>query len=57
MVVERIDAIAEMQVEYYEIVDGRTLLPVDEWEESDSIVGCITVYNGSVRLIDNIRYK
>ena len=42
MVVERIDAIAEMQVEYYEIVDGRTLLPVDEWEESDSIVGCTT---------------
>ena len=56
-VVERIDAIPEMKVEYYEIVDGRTLLPVEEWSESDSIVGCITVYNGKVRLIDNIRYK
>lgn len=56
-VVERIDAVPGMRVEYYEIVDGRTLLPVEEWEESDFIVGCITVYNGEVRLIDNIRYR
>ena len=56
-VVERIDSIPEMKVEYFEIVDARTLLPVEEWEESDSIVGCITVYNGKVRLIDNIRYR
>ncbi|MDE6247239.1 MAG: pantoate--beta-alanine ligase [Muribaculaceae bacterium] len=56
-VVERIDAIPEMKVEYFEIVDARTLLPVEEWEESPEIVGCITVYNGKVRLIDNIRYR
>lgn len=56
-VVERIDAVPEMKVEYFEIVDARTLLPVEEWEESPSIVGCITVYNGEVRLIDNIRYR
>ena len=46
-----------MEVEYFEIVDGRTLLPVEEWEESPWIVGCITVYNGRVRLIDNIAYR
>ncbi len=40
-----------------EIVDGRTLLPVEEWEESPWIVGCITVYCGEVRLIDNIVYR
>lgn len=56
-VVERIDAVPYMNVEYFEIVDGRTLLPVEEWEESPDIVGCITVYCGKVRLIDNIRYK
>lgn len=56
-VVERIDAVPEMRVEYFEIVDARTLLPVEEWEESPEIVGCITVYNGAVRLIDNIRYR
>lgn len=56
-VVERLNAVPEMEVEYYEIVDGRTLLPVEEWSESPDIVGCITVYCGKVRLIDNIRYK
>lgn len=56
-VVERINDEPEMQVEYYEIVDGRTLLPVDNWKDSPWIVGCITVYCGKVRLIDNITYK
>lgn len=57
MVVDKINAVDHMEVEYYEIVDGRTLLPVEEWTESPDIVGCITVYCGKVRLIDNIRYK
>ncbi|MCM1378291.1 MAG: pantoate--beta-alanine ligase [Clostridium sp.] len=56
-VVERLDAVPEMKVEYFQIVDGRTLLPVEEWDESPYIVGCITVYNGKVRLIDNICYR
>lgn len=56
-VVERINAVPEMEVEYFEIVDGRTLLPLTEWEESPWVVGCITVYCGTVRLIDNICYK
>lgn len=56
-VVERIDAIPGMKVEYFEIVDARTLAPVEEWEESNWIVGCITVYCGDVRLIDNITYR
>lgn len=57
MVVDKINAVPQMEVEYYEIVDGRTLLPVEEWTESPDIVGCITVYCGKIRLIDNIRYK
>ncbi len=56
-VVERIDAVPFMRVEYFEIVDARTLLPVEEWDESPWIVGCITVYCGDVRLIDNVTYK
>lgn len=46
-----------LELEYYEIVDGTTLQTVGSWEETDYIVGCITVYCGKVRLIDNIRYK
>lgn len=56
-VVERLDARPWLKVEYFEIVDGRTLLPVEEWDESPWIVGCITVYCGDVRLIDNIAYR
>ena len=56
-VVDIINQVPEMRVEYYEIVDGNTLLPVSEWSQSDFVVGCITVYNGEVRLIDNITYR
>ncbi len=59
MVVERINAIPELEVEYFEIVDGDSLLPVESWERSEYIVGCITIYCGKtpIRLIDHIRYK
>lgn len=56
-VVERLNAQPHLEVEYFEIVDARTLAPVSEWEESPWIVGCITVYCGKVRLIDNIAYR
>ena len=56
-VVAAINAIDQMRVEYYEIVDGTTMQAVDSWDQSDYIVGCITVYCGEVRLIDNICYK
>lgn len=56
-VTDCLNALPEMQVEYYEIVDGLTMQPVADWCESDYVVGCITVYCGEVRLIDNITYK
>ena len=58
-VVSQINATDGLDVEYYEIVDGNTLQPVDTWDASDYIVGCITVYCGTrpVRLIDHIKYK
>ncbi len=54
------EAIAEtdgLELEYYEVVNGDTLQPVFTWDEAEYVVGCITVYCGKVRLIDNIRYK
>lgn len=58
-VVRQLNATEGLEVEYFQIVDGQTLQPVTQWDEADSIVGCITVYCGSrpVRLIDNIKYK
>ena len=54
---ESIAATDGLRLEYYEVVDDRTLQTVREWDEAEGIVGCITVFCGEVRLIDNIRYK
>lgn len=43
--------------EYFEIVDGRTLLPVQLFDESDFMVACTAVWVGNVRLIDNMVLK
>ena len=56
-VVALVDANDGLETEYFEIVDARTLLPVEEWEESPEVVGCITVFCGKVRLIDNIKFR
>ena len=56
-VIDSINQTPDLQVEYYEIVNGDTLQPVDSWDDAPYIVGCITVYCGEVRLIDNISYR
>ncbi len=56
-VVDRINEEPLLDVEYFDIVDGLTLQPIDSWDGSTYVVGCITVYCGDVRLIDNIQYK
>lgn len=52
-VIDTINKVDGLEVEYYEIIDKNTLQPTDVW---DNAVGCVTVYCGPVRLIDNIRY-
>jgi len=52
-VVETINSIDGLDVEYYEIVDKTTLQPASSFHNA---IGCITVYCGPVRLIDNIQY-
>lgn len=46
-----------LELEYFQIVDGNTLQEIKEWGDSDYIVGCIALFCGNVRLIDNIKYK
>lgn len=55
-VIDEINAYPEMEVEYYEIVNAADMQSVAEWSDCDEAVGCITVYLGDVRLIDNIKY-
>ena len=58
-VVADINAVDGLDVEYFAIVDGNTLQDINEWDDSDYVVGCITVYCGKtpIRLIDHIKYK
>ena len=55
-VIDTINADPVMRVEYYEIVDGNTMESIKNWSDTTYPVGCITVYCGEVRLIDNIKY-
>jgi len=58
-VVNEINSIPGLEVQYFSIVDGDTLADVNSWDDAPSIVGCITVFCGTkpIRLIDHIRYK
>lgn len=48
---------AGLRPEYFDIVDGISLLPVEHWGESDFIVACTAAFAGEVRLIDNLVFK
>ena len=52
-VTETINAVEGLEVEYYDIVDQTTLQPTNSFTNA---IGCVTVYCGPVRLIDNIKY-
>lgn len=58
-VVTDINSVDGLDVEYFSIVDGNTLEDVSSWDDSNYVVGCITVYCGKtpIRLIDHIKYK
>ena len=44
----------ELRVEYLEVDDKDTLLPLNDWSARDRAVALAAVYLGDVRLIDNI---
>ncbi|MBQ0016623.1 MAG: pantoate--beta-alanine ligase [Bacteroidales bacterium] len=43
--------------EYFEIVDDRTLQPIEDWGDAEGVVGCIAVWLDGVRLIDMVRFR
>ena len=55
-VIDELNSLPQLEVEYYEIVDGKTMQPIADWSATTEPVGCVTVYCGNVRLIDNIKY-
>jgi pantoate--beta-alanine ligase len=56
-VVSEIGRIPEFKLDYFEIVDDKSLQNAESLDDCEGIVGCIALYLGQVRLIDNVRYK
>ena len=44
----------KFKLEYIEIVDLETMLPIKNWKEKNKSAICISAYHSGVRLIDNI---
>ena len=59
MVVNQINSVEDLTVQYYDIVNAVTLGSVSNWSDAEHVQGCITVFCGAtpIRLIDNINYK
>lgn len=51
---DQISSYPTLRPEYVEVVDMYTLQPVNDWNGSKEVIVCVAVYDGSVRLIDNI---
>ncbi len=54
-VTAQINESPELEVEYFEVVRARDLLPASPSDANETVVGCIAVYAGDVRLIDNLK--
>jgi len=47
----------DFKPEYFEIVDGISLQPINSFDDSEFCVACVAVWVGEVRLIDNMVLK
>jgi pantoate--beta-alanine ligase len=56
-VINQLNRDALLKVEYFDIVDSTSLLSVNSWNDPGIKVGCIAVYAGKVRLIDNLIFN
>lgn len=55
-VIDTVNADEFLNVEYFQIVNQETLQPVSSWQDNCDKIGCIAVFCGEIRLIDNIKY-
>ena len=54
-VTDEVNNAGGLSVEYFDIADSETLITIDRWQPES--IGCIAVFCGEVRLIDNIEYN
>ncbi|MDA3883595.1 MAG: pantoate--beta-alanine ligase [Bacteroidales bacterium] len=55
-VINAINSVPLLSVEYFDLVDAATLQSIDKWDDAESVVGCIAVNVGEVRLIDAVLF-
>ncbi|MDP4291952.1 MAG: pantoate--beta-alanine ligase [Bacteroidota bacterium] len=53
-ITDQISSYPSLKPEYIEVVDKNTLQPIQGWKEGNELIVCVAVYDGAVRLIDNI---
>lgn len=53
-VIDKINKDPLLKVEYFEVVNARTLESIESWRDPAPKRGCIAVFAGNIRLIDNI---
>lgn len=53
--IDNINMIEGFEVEYLEVVDAKTLMPVEALAENQKLVVCVAAFLGKVRLIDNMQ--
>lgn len=56
-VVNKINSDPLLKVEYFSIVDDEELKSVNDWDKLGQKVGCVAVFAGKIRLIDNIIFE
>lgn len=56
-VTQEIEQTNLLQLEYFELVDELSLQAIQDWDENGIKVGCIAVFAGKVRLIDNLIFN
>jgi pantoate--beta-alanine ligase len=55
-VIKEINTDPFLEVEYFQVADSLTLMPVENWKQPGEKQGCVAVKVGRVRLIDNIKF-
>jgi len=56
-VIKTLDQDPLIKVEYFEIVNSNSLIPVDSWNDPAPKTGCVAVKIGNIRLIDNVFFN
>ncbi|MDR0438424.1 MAG: pantoate--beta-alanine ligase [Bacteroidales bacterium] len=52
---DQLQKIPRTKLEYFEIVNAKTLQPIEKWKDCRRRVACVAIWLGDVRLIDNVK--